>query len=80
MGGWFGYVVHTTSCVYIVAFIVLFCFPFTLPVDAASMNYASLITGGISIFIVGWWFVKKGSYEGPKFVARNNTLLAKDAL
>ncbi|KAL8646917.1 MAG: hypothetical protein Q9226_006655 [Calogaya cf. arnoldii] len=80
MGGWIGYLVHTVSCLYIVAFIVIFCFPFTLPVDAASMNYASLITGGISIFIIGWWLVKKGKYEGPKFVARNNALLAKDAL
>ncbi|KAL8733709.1 MAG: hypothetical protein Q9166_001902 [cf. Caloplaca sp. 2 TL-2023] len=74
------YVIHATSCLYIMAFIVIFCFPFTLPVDAASMNYTSLITGGISIFIAGWWLVKKGKYKGPKFVARNSVLLAKDAL
>ncbi|KAL9040755.1 MAG: hypothetical protein Q9180_001721 [Flavoplaca navasiana] len=80
MGGWAGYAVHTVSCLYIMAFIVIFCFPFTLPVDAVSMNYASLITGGISVFVIGWWLVKRGEYKGPQFVARDNALLAKDAL
>ncbi|KAL8888042.1 MAG: hypothetical protein Q9215_004458 [Flavoplaca cf. flavocitrina] len=80
MGGWAGYAVHSVSCLYIMAFIVIFCFPFTLPVDAVSMNYASLITGGVSVFVIGWWFVKRGTYKGPQFVARDNALLAKDAL
>ncbi|KAL8810442.1 MAG: hypothetical protein Q9200_002569 [Gallowayella weberi] len=80
MTGWLGLSVHAVSCLYIMASIVIFCFPFAFPVDAASMNYASLITGGLSVFIAGWWFVQKGKYEGPKFVARNSTLLAKDAI
>ncbi|KAL8797911.1 MAG: hypothetical protein Q9182_007127 [Xanthomendoza sp. 2 TL-2023] len=80
MTGWLGFSVHAVSCLYIMAFIVIFCFPFAFPVDAASMNYSSLITGGLSVFIAGWWFVQKGKYEGPKFVARNSALLAKDAI
>ena len=80
MGGWAEYAVHTVSCLYIMGFIVIFCFPFTLPVDAVSMNYASLTTGGISVFVIGWWLVKRGVYKGPQFVARDNALLAKDAL
>lgn len=72
--GWFwmkgalGFVVHIISSLYIIAFVVIFCFPFALPVDAASMNYASLITGGLSLFVAAWWVVRRGEYVGPKGV------------
>ena len=66
MRGWIGWVVNTVSCVYMIAFIIIFCFPITMPVDAANMNYAVLIVGGLSIFVAAWWFVKRGQYQGPK--------------
>ena len=72
--GWFwmrgaiGFVVNIISCLYIIAFVVIFCFPFALPVDAKSMNYASLITGGFSLFVAVWWVVRRGEYVGPKGV------------
>ncbi|KAL8863044.1 MAG: hypothetical protein Q9178_000417 [Gyalolechia marmorata] len=80
MKGYLGYGVHAISCLYIMAFTVIFCFPFTMPVDAVSMNYVSLMVGGMSLFIAGWWLVKRDRYEGPKFIPRNHALLAKDAL
>ncbi|KAL8995734.1 MAG: hypothetical protein Q9169_004592 [Polycauliona sp. 2 TL-2023] len=85
--GWFwmkgatGFVVNGISCVYIVVFIVIFCFPFALPVDAPTMNYASLITGGLTLFVGAFWFWRKGEYVGPKNVkVEDSGMLAKDAI
>lgn len=84
--GWFwmpgatGFVVNGISSLYIVAFVIIFCFPFAMPVDAAMMNYTSLITGGMSLFAAGFWFWRKGDYEGPKFVPLESAILAKDAI
>lgn len=84
--GWFwmkgltGFIVNGVSCAYIVVFIVIFCFPFALPVDAASMNYASLITGGLSLFVLVFWFIRQGTYVGPRIVVFDAHVLAKDAI
>lgn len=77
--GNFGYIINTLSCIYIIAFVVIFCFPFSLPTDAASMNYASLMTGGLTIFVAINWFFRMRSYEGPKFVPLTDRALLDDA-
>lgn len=70
--GWFwmkgpiGFIVNAISSLYIVAFIVIFCFPAAMPFDAATMNYTSLITGGLTIFVALFWFVIQKDYVGPK--------------
>ncbi|KAL4975638.1 amino acid/polyamine transporter I [Aspergillus desertorum] len=74
-----GYVINILSCIYILAFVVIFCFPFALPTDKTSMNYASLMTGGLTIFVAINWFFRMGSYEGPKFVPLTDRALAEDA-
>ncbi|KAL9004728.1 MAG: hypothetical protein Q9188_002455 [Gyalolechia gomerana] len=84
--GWFwmkgisGFIVNGISCLYIIVFIVIFCFPFGKPFDAASMNYASLITGGLSLFVLAFWFVRQGTYVGPRQVVLDAHVLAKDAI
>ena len=84
--GWFwmrgalGFVVNALSCAFIMSFAVIFCFPFALPVDAKSMNYASLITGGLSLFVLAFWVVRRKEYVGPKLVVLDVKVLAKDAL
>jgi choline transport protein len=84
--GWFwmkgpvGYIVNATSVLYIMAFIVIFCFPFALPVTAKTMNYASLITGGLTVFVAGFWLVRRGSYVGPRVVAVGEGGLASGAI
>lgn len=76
--GWFwmngvtGYVVNIVTCLYIIVFDVIFCFPYALPVDAKSMNYTSLITGGLCIFVTAWWFARQSEYVGPKSVVMRN--------
>jgi len=55
------------ACGYMIVWFVIYCFPFFLPTDAQTMNYASLIWGGLTIFVTIWWFIgaRKG-YVGPK--------------
>ncbi|TQB67712.1 hypothetical protein MPDQ_004906 [Monascus purpureus] len=65
MKGYVGYVVNAISSLYIIVFVVLFCFPFAMPTDPQNMNYTCLITGGLSLFIVAFWFWRQGDYEGP---------------
>jgi choline transport protein len=82
--GWFqmhgalGYTVNIISCLYIVVFVVIFCFPYSMPVTAVNMNYASLITGGISIFAAIWWFVKGGKYVGPQAMVHEDAHIHVD--
>lgn len=84
--GWFfmhgplGFVVNALSCGYIVVFIVIFCFPFAMPTDAQSMNYASVMTGGLTIFVAAWWFCRQKTYEGPKAVPIGDAMVTKDAI
>ncbi|KAK0120696.1 hypothetical protein ONS96_010899 [Cadophora gregata f. sp. sojae] len=66
MGHYLGYAVNIIACSYILVFVVIYCFPYAMPFDAVSMNYASLITGSMTIFAAIWWFVKGGSYVGPR--------------
>lgn len=79
MKGPVGYIVNIVSCIYILAFIVIFCFPYSLPTDAKSMNYASLITGGLSIFIAIWWFIHQRHYVGPQAIPLTDRKIADDA-
>jgi choline transport protein len=84
--GWFwmkgsiGFIVNATACLYIIVFVVIFCFPFALPVDAATMNYTSLMTGGLSSFVLIFWFWRRSNYVGPHFVPLDSAALAKDSI
>lgn len=80
MKGMIGYVVNAISSLYIISFIVIYCFPAALPVDAASMNYSCLITGGLTTFVAAWWFVRQHDYVGPREVSFADGVLAKDAI
>jgi choline transport protein len=70
-----GYTVNIISCLYIILFVVIFCFPYSLPVTAVNMNYACLISGAITIFAGIWWVVKGASYIGPQAVAHHDSEL-----
>lgn len=65
MSGIWGYAVNGLTCAYIIVFLVVFCFPYSQPVTAQSMNYTSAIIGGLSIAIILLWFWKrKRGYNG----------------
>ncbi|KAK0375081.1 amino acid permease [Colletotrichum limetticola] len=66
MRGWIGFAINGIACSYMLVWFVIYCFPFALPTNAQSMNYACLIWGGFTIFVGLWWLLgaRKG-YEGP---------------
>lgn len=67
MNGVLGYMIHGMSCLYIAIFIVIFCFPYTLPVQASNMNYSCLIFGGLTILVsIIWIFKGRRGYSGPQ--------------
>jgi len=72
MKGWLGFVINGVACGYMLTWFVIYCFPPALPVNAQTMNYASLVWGGLTIFVVLWWFIgaRKG-YEGPSTTGGN---------
>lgn len=61
-----GYAVNGIACAYMLVWTVIYSFPYALPTDATSMNYASLIWGGLTILVAAVWFAgaRKG-YKGP---------------
>jgi choline transport protein len=60
-----GYTVNIISCLYIVVFVIIYCFPYAMPVAAANMNYSCLITGALTIFVGLWYLVRSKRYVGP---------------
>ena len=68
MKGWIGYAVNIIACVYMIVFMIIYCFPYAMPVDAEGMNYSSLVTGGLTIFVGIWWFFGSKNYVGPMVV------------
>ncbi|KAK3675002.1 hypothetical protein LTR78_004935 [Recurvomyces mirabilis] len=70
MGKW-GYAVNGISCLLIVFFNIMFCFPFGYPVDPISlMNWNSVILVGCLLLTTIWWFVHGlRKYPGPKLAS-----------
>lgn len=61
------YPVASIACAYIIVFNVLYMFPYSYPVDVELMNYACVMTGGVTILLTGWYLWKRShGYEGPK--------------
>ncbi|KAF4548068.1 Amino acid permease-like protein 22 [Elsinoe fawcettii] len=66
MPSWLSTPLLTIANVYMLCFTVIFCFPAALPFDAVTMNYVSVVIGGITVFVSVWWFVKsKSGYVSP---------------
>ncbi|KAJ9658202.1 hypothetical protein H2201_007875 [Coniosporium apollinis] len=71
------YIVGGISCVYIIVFVVIYCFPYAMPFDAASMNYTCLITGGFTVFMTVWWLWKRTrGYTGPVILMQEERSLS----
>jgi amino acid transporter len=67
--GILGYILATIVSLYILAFAVIFCFPYAMPVDEITMNYTCVTVGGFTIFTAAWYLWKRShGYEGPKIL------------
>jgi amino acid transporter len=64
--GKFGLAINIITICWICLAVVLFCMPVSLPVEAASMNYASVVFAGFATISIAWYFVRgRKSFTGP---------------
>lgn len=68
MKGAIGYFANAISSLFMVVMIVIFCFPFALPVTDVTMNYTCVILGGFTIICGMFYLVLRKNYEGPKVI------------
>ncbi|TKA58994.1 hypothetical protein B0A49_11850 [Cryomyces minteri] len=64
--GRFGFAINCLTIVWLLLATVLFCMPVALPVQPATMNYASVVFAGFASISVVWYFVRgRKSFTGP---------------
>jgi amino acid transporter len=64
--GKFGYFINIATLCWIVLAVVLFCMPVSIPVEAPTMNYASVVFAGFAMISVIWYFVRgRKDFTGP---------------
>lgn len=64
--GRFGYAINIAMILWICLAVVLFCMPVSLPVEPATMNYASVVFAGFATISVVWYFIRgRKDFTGP---------------
>ncbi|KAL1602597.1 hypothetical protein SLS60_006013 [Paraconiothyrium brasiliense] len=64
--GRFGYFINIATLCWICLAVVLFCMPVSLPVEPATMNYASVVFAGFAFISLAWYFVRgRKDFKGP---------------
>lgn len=67
--GVFGTLINTITIVWLVFALVIFCMPTSIPVDASTMNYASVVFAGFTTVSAAWYFIRgRNSFTGPPVV------------
>jgi amino acid transporter len=64
--GRFGFAINVLTILWICLAVVLFCMPVSLPVEPATMNYASVVFAGFALISVIWYLVRgRKMFKGP---------------
>jgi len=64
--GILGIINNAYACLYMIFVIFWSVWPLVTPVDASTMNYSVLVTGGVIIFSIIWYWVRgRKEYKGP---------------
>ncbi|KAF2424843.1 amino acid transporter [Tothia fuscella] len=64
--GVLGIINNTYACLYMIFVIFWSVWPPVTPVSAETMNYSIVVTGGLLIFSVIWYFIRgRNEYNGP---------------
>ncbi|KAI9897335.1 hypothetical protein N3K66_007191 [Trichothecium roseum] len=64
--GRFGTLINVICVVWILFALVIFCMPASLPVDAGTMNYASVVFAGFASVALVWYFAyARKNFRGP---------------
>ncbi|PHH71256.1 hypothetical protein CDD80_5407 [Ophiocordyceps camponoti-rufipedis] len=67
--GRFGPLINAICLVWIVFAVVIFCMPVALPVDASTMNYASVVFAAFATIAVAWYFAyARHNFTGPPVI------------
>ncbi|KAF8848814.1 choline transport protein [Acephala macrosclerotiorum] len=62
-----GFAINGIAVISTIFFNIIFCFPYSLPAEVATMNYNSVILVGVIFLAAVWWFVHGvRNYPGPK--------------
>ncbi|GJN75776.1 hypothetical protein PLICBS_009882 [Purpureocillium lilacinum] len=65
--GKYGAAFNSVSVAWVVFLDVLYCFPTAMPVTPQNMNYVSVISVGLLLFVVLLWFTtKRKAFKGPR--------------
>jgi choline transport protein len=65
--GRYGTAVNATAVIWVVFLDVIYCFPTAMPVTPQNMNFVSVVTVGLTLFVLSLWFTsKRGKFIGPK--------------
>jgi amino acid transporter len=65
--GWFGIINNAYACTYMVYVIFWSVWPPATPVDYQTMNYSVVVTGGVIIFSLVWYYFRgRKEYKGPR--------------
>ncbi|KAG5977134.1 hypothetical protein E4U55_007034 [Claviceps digitariae] len=74
--GSLGTPINIICVVWIILAVVIFCMPVTLPVDATTMNYASVVFAGFAAIAVVWYIAyARHNFHGPPVLAKNHEVL-----
>lgn len=64
--GRFGYAINIGTLCWIALAVILFCMPVSLPVEATTMNYASVVFAGFASISIFWYFIRgRKDFTGP---------------
>ena len=64
--GWIGIANNAYACLYMIFVIFWSVWPPATPVTASTMNYSIVVTGGVIIFSIVWYFIRgRKDYHGP---------------
>lgn len=64
--GWLGTLNNIYACLYMIFVIFWSVWPPETPVSASTMNYSIVVTGGVIILSMVWYFIRgKNEYRGP---------------
>jgi amino acid transporter len=67
--GRFGAFINVICVVWICLAVVIFCMPVSLPVDASTMNYASVVFAGFATIAIVWYFAyARKNFKGPPVI------------
>ncbi|KAK2021376.1 amino acid transporter [Colletotrichum zoysiae] len=64
--GWLGIINNAYACVYMLFVIFWSCWPSEIPINYNRMNYSVVVTGGVIIFSIIWYYIQAHKeYKGP---------------